>query len=261
MRSIWSGALTFGLVNIPVKLFVATEERSLDLDMLHKKDMSPIRFARVCKVEEKEIPYDQLTRGFELDTDDYVVLTDEELQKANVKKTKSIEIQAFVKESEIDTLLFEKPYYLEPAKGAEKSYALLFEALKKAKKVGVAKFVLRSRERIAIVKPYKNALMVEQLRYMQDIRTTEDLNLPVKQSVTQREITMALAFIEQLTEKFEPQKYKDTYKQELEKIIKAKAKGQKVTGKGKEPVPTKVNDLMAQLKASLEMQQRASQVQ
>jgi DNA end-binding protein Ku len=252
MRSIWSGSLSFGLVNIPIKLYVATEEKTVSLDMLHKKDLSPIRYAKICRAEEKEVPYDEIIKGYEVDKDDYVVVTSDDMQKANVKKTKSIEIMQFVKEEEIDSMYFEKPYYLEPAKGAEKSYALLLEALNKSKKVGIAKFVLRTRERVAIVKPRSNALVLDQMRYYQDIRTTKELNLPEEANLKEREIGMAVAFIEQLTEKFDPKQFHDTYKDELEKIIEAKSKGETVRVKGKEPVATKAEDLMELLKASLE---------
>jgi DNA end-binding protein Ku len=252
MRSIWSGSLTFGLVNIPIKLYVATEEKRLDLDMLHKKDMSPIRFARVCRNEEKEVPYDQIIKGYEVDKDDYVVLTDEEIKKANVQKTNSIEIMEFVNEDEIDSVFFEKPYYLEPAKGAQKSYALLVEALKKAGKVGIAKFILRTRERMAIIKPHENLIILEQLRYAQEIRATKELNLPDEKYVNKKEIDMAIAFINQLTDEFKPDQYHDTYKEKLEKVIQAKAKGEVIRTTGKEPVPTKVEDLMTLLKANLD---------
>jgi DNA end-binding protein Ku len=199
MRSIWSGSLSFGLVNIPIKLYVATEEKTIDLDMLHKKDLSPIRYAKVCRAEEKEVPYEEITKGFEVDKDDYVIVTPDEMKKANVKKTNSIEIMQFVNEEEIDSMYFEKPYYLEPVKGAEKSYALLIEALKKSKEVGIARFVLRTRERVAIIKPRANALVLDQMRYFQDIRDTKELNLPEDVGLKDREISMAVAFIEQQT--------------------------------------------------------------
>lgn len=252
MRSIWSGSLSFGLVNIPIKLYVATEEKTVDLDMLHKKDLSPIRYARVCREEEKEVPYEEIIKGYEVDKDDYVVVTPQDIQKANVKKTKSIEIMQFVHEEEIDSMFFEKPYYLEPVKGAEKSYALLVEALKKSKKVGIARFVLRTRERVAIIKPRRNVLVLDQMRYVQDIRDTNELNLPEDVGLKEREIGMAVAFIEQLSETFDPKQFHDTYKDELEKIIESKAKGETVRVKGKEPVATKAEDLMQLLKASLE---------
>ncbi|MBX4187042.1 MAG: Ku protein [Candidatus Doudnabacteria bacterium] len=252
MRAIWSGALSFGLVNIPIKLYSATSGKTLSFDMLHKKDLSPIRYARVCRVDGKEIPYEDIVKGYEYQKGDYVVLTDEDFKKANVKKTKAIEIQDFVKENEIDPIYFEKPYYLEPEKGAAKAYVLLREALKKSKKIGIAKFVLRNREHLAVIKPFGNVLLLNQMRYQDEIRRPDDLNLPETKEAGKREIEIALALIDQLTSHFKPEEYHDTYTEELERVIKAKAKGKPIKAKGKEPQPTEVTDLMAMLRASLE---------
>jgi DNA end-binding protein Ku len=252
MRAIWTGALSFGLVNIPIRLYSATAGTELDLTMLHKKDMSPIRYARICRADGKEVPYEDIVKGYEYRKGDYVILTDEDFKKANVEKTKAIEIQEFAKESEIDPIYFEKPYYLEPEKGAEKAYTLLRESLKKSKKVGIAKFVLRNRERLAAIKPSGDALILEQMRFENEIRKPTELNLPDARKAASKEIQIALALIEQLTEHFNPKAYKDTYHDELKKVIDAKAKGKPVKAKGKEPKATEVTDLMAMLKKSLE---------
>lgn len=255
MRAIWSGALSFGLVNIPVRLYSATEEHGLDFDMLHKKDLSPIRYARVCKADGKEIPYEDIVKGYEMQEGDYVVLSDEDFKKANVKKTKTIDIIDFVKEDQVDSIYFEKPYYLEPDKGAAKAYALLREAIKQSKKVGLAKFVLRNREHLAIIKPHGSAIVLEQLRFNEEIRKPEGLTLPdTKEKPGRREIEMALSLIDQLTEPFKPEKYKDTYVQDLKQVIKEKSKGKRVKAKNAEKIPetTQVNDIMAMLKKSLE---------
>jgi DNA end-binding protein Ku len=252
MRAIWSGSLSFGLVNIPVKLYSATGENRLNLDMLHKKDLSPIRYARICRADGKEVPWEDIVKGYEYRTGDYVVLTDEDFKKANVEKTKAIEIEQFTKESEIDTIYFEKPYYLEPEKGAEKAYALLRESLKKSKKIGIAKFVLRNRERLAAIKPSGNVLVLEQMRFREEIRDPKELNLPDNKKASNKEIDMALALIQQLTEVFAPNKFKDTYIDELKQVIAAKAKGKPVKAKGRELKPTEVSDIMAMLKKSLE---------
>ncbi|HEX5429537.1 MAG TPA: Ku protein [Patescibacteria group bacterium] len=252
MRAIWSGSLSFGLVNIPVKLYSATGENKLNLDMLHKKDLSPIRYARICRADGKEIPYEDIVKGYEYRKGDYVILTDEDFKKANVEKTKAIEIQEFVKESEIDTIYFEKPYYLEPEKGAEKAYALLRESLKKSKKIGIAKFVLRNREKLAAIKQSGNALVLEQMRFDEDIRSTSDLSLPDSKKAGSREIEIALALIDQLTEAFDPSEFKDTYTDDLKKVIEAKAKGKPIKAKGRVRKNTDVADLMSVLKKSLE---------
>lgn len=252
MRAIWSGSLSFGLVNIPVKLYSATGDNKLSLDMLHKKDLSPIRYARICRADGKEIAWDEIVKGYEYKKGDYVVLTDEDFKKANIEKTKAVEIQEFSKESEIDTMYYEKPYYLEPEKGAEKAYALLRESLKKSKKVGIAKFVLRNRERLCAVKPSGNVLVLQQMRFDEEIRPTEELNLPDSSKAGKKEIDIALALIEQLTENFKPSDFKDTYTDELKKVIEAKAKGKPVKTKGRERKATEVSDLMNMLKKSLE---------
>lgn len=252
MRPIWTGSLSFGLVNIPIRLYAAVaEEAHISFDMLHKKDLSPIRFVRICKADGQEIPYKDIVKGYEYEKGEYVIVSDEDFEKANVQKTKTIEIIDFVIETEIDTVYYEKPYYLEPEKSAIKAYALLRDALKKSKKVGVAKFVLRNREHLAIIKPDKNALMINQLRFHQELRKEEDFNLPSSISVSSKEMEMALKFIHQLTVKFNPKIYHDTYSEELKALIKRKIKGKKPQKKGKEPKPTKVHDIMSMLKASL----------
>lgn len=259
MRAIWTGALSFGLINIPVRLYsaTATEER-ISFDMLHKKDLSPIRYARVCKSDGHEIPYNEIVKGYEYQKGDYVVLSDEDFKKASPRKTKTIDILDFAKETEIDTIFYEKPYFLEPDKGAEKAYALLREALKKSKKIGVASFVLRNKEHLAAIKPYGKAILLNQLRFQEELRKPEGLNLPDSSKARGKEIEMALALIDQLSEPFKPAEYKDTYQKELKKIIEAKAKGKKIQVKDEEPESsTEVVDLVAMLKASLKKQQRA----
>jgi DNA end-binding protein Ku len=252
MRAIWSGALSFGLVNIPVKLYSATAGVGLDLTMLHKKDLSPIRYAKICRADGKEIPYEDIVKGYEYQKGDFVVLTEEDFKKANVEKTKAIEIESFAKESEIDPIYFEKPYYLEPEKGAEKAYALLRESLKKSKKIGIAKFVLRNREHLAAIRPEGKVIVLEQMRFQEEVRPATDLTLPDAKKAGNREVEIALALIDQLTEHFDASKYKDTYTDELKKVIEAKAKGKPIKAKGKEPQITEVADIMAMLKKSLE---------
>ncbi len=251
MRSIWSGSISFGLVNIPIKLYSAAKERELNFDMLHKKDLSPIRFARICRADGMEIPYDEIVKGYEYEKGDYVVLHDEDFKNASVKKTKTIEIVDFVNESEIDVVYFDKPYYLEPDKSAGKAYAVLVEALNKSGKVGIAKFVIRNRERLGIIKPQGNVIVLDQMRYKDEVREA-DITVP-KVDVSSREVDMALALIDQLSEHFKPEKYHDTYSEDLQKVIEEKAKGHEVVAKDtKVEPPTKVNDLMALLKDSLE---------
>lgn len=256
MRAIWTGALSFGLVNIPIRLYSATEDHALSFDMLHKDDLSPIKYVRVCREDGKEIPYEDIVKGYEYHKGDYIVLTEEDFKRANIKKTKSIDIVDFVQQEEIDSVYFEKPYFLEPAKGAAKPYALLREAIKKSKKVGIAKFVLRNREHLAVVKPFENVLVLNQMRFLSELRKPEGLDLPAKAAAKGKELDIALALIEQLTSSFKPEEYKDTYTAELRTVIAEKAKGKKPKKKGKEPQATEVTDLMAMLRKSLEKEKQ-----
>jgi DNA end-binding protein Ku len=255
MHALWTGALSFGLVNIPVKLYSASQENRLDLDMLHKEDLSPIRYARVCRKDGKEIPSDQIVKGYQYQKGDYVVLTDEDFERANVRRSKTIEIQEFVDESEIDAKYYDKPYFLEPVEGAERPYALLRDALDRSKKVGIAKFVLRNREHLAAIKPEKGVLVLNQLRFANELRKPQDLNIP-DTPPGQKEMEMAVSLIGQLTAPFAPEAYKDTYADELRRVIDEKAKGRKPKPKGAPPAPTRVDDLMTALKKSLAQQKK-----
>ncbi|MGE5141488.1 MAG: Ku protein [Rudaea sp.] len=255
-HSFWSGAITFGLINIPVKLYSATQERDLNLDMLRKGDLCPIRYARVCRATGEEVPYDDIVRGYQYQKGDYVVLDEEDFKKADVKKTQSIEVVSFTEQDTIDTKYFEKPYYLEPGKGAANAYALLREALKRSEKVAICRYVLRTKENIGILKPEGDVLMLDQMRLQSELRSPAGLDLPERAEVSDREIDMALQLIDQLTEPFHPEDFKDTYREELEQIISQKVEGKEPVAHGKAPEPTQVPDLMAALRKSLERERR-----
>lgn len=250
MRSIWTGAIGFGLVNIPIKLFSAVQGSELDLDMLDKKDHSNIRFQRVNEKTGKEVAYENIVKAYNLDGQ-YVVLDDEDFKKASPEKSKMIEIVEFVDETEVDTMYFETPYYLEPQKAGVKAYALLRDALKKTGKTGLATFVMRTKESLALLKTSGDALILQKIRYEEEIRTTDELNLPASDSKP-AELKMAISLIDQLSGKFDISKYKDTYSEQLMKVIEAKSKGKKIEKPAMRVVHSKSQDLMAQLKASLE---------
>ncbi len=250
MQAIWSGSISFGLVNIPIKLYSGSEERSLDLTMLHKKDMSPIRYAKICRAEEKEIAYEDVVKGFEYEKGEYVVLTEQDFEKASSQSTHIIAINEFTDEQAIDIRFFEKPYYLEPEKGGDKAYALLREALKKSKKVAVATFVLRNREHLAVIKPIGKVLVLNRIRFATEIRSANGLKLPEPHLTNEKEITMALALIDQLSHDFKAEDFHDQYSEDLEKAIIAKSKGRKITQKAG-PKRSEIPNLMAALKASL----------
>ncbi len=249
MRSLWTGAIGFGLVNIPIKLFSAIESSDLDLDMLDKKDHSNIRFQRVNEKTGKEVPWANIVRGYKYNGD-YIVLADEDFKKASPEKSKTIEISEFVDEAEIDSMYYETPYYLEPAKGGEKAYVLLRDALLKTGKVGMGTFVLRTKETLALLKPVNNVLILQKIRYEQEIKETSELKIPAS-AVKPAELKMAVSLIDQLTAEFNISKFKDTYSDQLMKIIEAKAKGKKIKAPTMKVVHSRSKDLMEQLKASL----------
>jgi len=223
----------------------------LDLDMLHKEDHSPIRYARICREDGEEVPYDDIVKGYEYRKGDYVVLTQEDFKKADAEKTKTIEIKQFVDEPEIDSRYYEKPYYLEPDKGAERAYALLRDALARSNKIALAKYAMRARDNMGAIKPIGNALVLNQMRFPADLRNPADLKFP-EQKAQKAELEMAMALIKQLDKPFIPEDWHDTYTEELEEVIEEKAKGHKPKAKGNKPRDTKVKDLMATLKASLD---------
>lgn len=249
MRSIWTGAIGFGLVNIPIKLFSAVQESSLDLDMLDKKDHANIKFKRVNENTGKEVAWNNIVRAFNLDGK-YVILTDADFEEAMPEKTKTIEISAFVNEDEIDTMLYETPYYLEPEKQGKRAYSLLSMALSKSKKAGLGSFVLRNKEHLCLIKAKDDLLILQRLRFIQEIRKPDEINV-IKSAPKPAELKMALSLIEQLSEPFNIDAYKDTYTDKLMKLIKAKANGKKTPPAHLKVVHSKTRDLMEQLKASL----------
>jgi DNA end-binding protein Ku len=254
MKAIWSGAIGFGLVNIPVKLFSAVQQSELDLDMLDKKDHANIKFKRVNANTGKEVTWENIERGYKID-DRYVVVTEDDFQKASPEKSKIIEIAEFIDEKEIDSMYYEKPYYLQPEKSGAKAYALLRDALKKTGKVGLGTYVLRNRESLVIIKPLDEILVLNQIRFQQEIREYDDLKIPAGESKP-NEVKMAVQLINQLTTDFDISKYKDTYSDKLLKLIKAKAKGKKITPSPLRVVHSRSRDLMSQLKESLQSSKR-----
>ncbi len=251
MRSIWTGAIGFGLVNIPIKLYSATESSSLDLDMLDKKDHAHIHFMRVNEKTGKEVKWENIVKGYKLPNDKYVVLDDKDFERANAKKTRTIGIINFADEAEVESMYYDTPYYLEPDKSGTRAYALLREALVKTGKVGVATFVLRNKEILAILRANQKVIVLNRIRFEEEIRSPSDLKLPAKSEVKPGELKMAVSLIEQLTEKFDISSYKDTYSAELMKVIRAKSKGVKPKEPKLKVVHSKSTDIMEQLKASL----------
>jgi DNA end-binding protein Ku len=255
MRSIWTGAIGFGLVNIPIKMYSATQRSELNLDMLDKKDMSHIKYQRVNEKTGKEVTWENIVKGYKLN-DQYVILTDKDFESANAKKTKTVEISEFVNEDEIDSVYFETPYYLEPDKSGERAYALLREALRKTKKVGVATFVMRSKEGLAILRANEKVIILNRIRFAEEVRDPSELNLPEAPTIKKAELDMAISLINQLTSKFDISGYKDTYTEQLMKVINDKAKGVKVKAPQMKVVHSDKGDLMSALKASLDVKKK-----
>jgi DNA end-binding protein Ku len=258
MRAIWKGNISFALVSIPISLFTATRRSELSFHYLHKKDMSPVSYKRFCDAENTEVPWEEITRGYEYEKDQYVEITDEDLDKADVELTKTIQIQEFVQEEEIDPVYFDKPYYLEPQKGGERAYALMRDALAQSKKVGIAKVVLKSREHLAAVKSVGNMLTLQTMRFSHEIVDAGSLNLPAKAEITKKEMDLANTLIDSMSDKFDPNRYKDDYYDKVLEIIQMKVAGvapQAPAPKG--PAPTKVVDLMEILKQSLSETKKA----
>lgn len=249
MRAIWSGAIGFGLVNIPVKLFSAIQQSELDLDMLDKKDHANIKFQRVNANTGKEVAWENIVKGFKIN-EQYVVLSDEDFERASPEKNKIIEIAEFVEEKEIDSIYYETPYYLQPEKNGAKAYALLLDALKKTGKIGLGSFVLRNRESLVIIRPYEGILLLNKIRFKEEIKDPGEIKIP-KASNKPAEMKMAIQLISQLTHEFDIARYKDSYTAKLMKVIKEKAKGKKTVQSPLRVVHSRSRDLMAQLKASL----------
>jgi len=258
MRAIWKGNISFALVSIPISLFSATRKSELSFHYLHKKDMSPVSYKRFCDTENSEVPWEEITRGYEYEKDQYVEITDEDLDKADIELTKTIQIQEFVQENEIDPVYFDKPYYLEPQKGGERAYALMRDALAQSKKVGIAKVVLKSREHLAAVKSVGNMLTLQTMRFSHEIVDAGSLNLPAKAEISKKEMDLANTLIDSMSDKFDPSRYKDDYYDKVLGIIQMKVAGvtpQVPAPKG--PGPAKVVDLMEILKQSLNETKKA----
>ncbi len=252
MRAIWNGAIGFGLVNIPIKLYAANEESNLDLDMLDKEDLANIQFKRINAKTGKEVKYENIVKGYKLE-DQYIVLTEEDFNEVSPEKSKILNIKQFVNIQEIDSAYFETSYFLEPQKNGEDAYRLLLNALIKTKMAGIGTFILREKEILCLVRPYEDKiLMVNRMRYPEELRSFEDLKLPSAKKPQTEELKMAESLIKQLQTTFDPDKFKNTYNEDLMKIIEAKAKGKTKKTEAKEEVSTTATDLMAQLKASLE---------
>lgn len=255
MHTVWKGSISFGLVNIPVKLHAATENKDVKLRQLHKECHSPINYRKVCPVCDIEVKNEDIVRAYEYSKNKFVVLDDEELERLKKEnEEKAVEILEFVKLEEIDPIYFERSYFLSPDSGGLKAYALLRQALKDSGKIGVAKITIRSKEQLAVVRVFEDTLLMETIHFPDEVRKTADVpNIPSEEKVVKKELDTALMLIDQLTVKFEPEKYSDDYRTALLELIEQKKKGETVTAAEKDPaIPSDMTDLMSALQASLD---------
>lgn len=255
MASVWKGSISFGLVNIPVRLHPAVRpgEGEIHFRQLHRRDLAPIRYERVCTADGKEVPWSEIVKGYEYAKGKYVALTDAEVKAAALETSESIEMLDFVKEQEIDPRFFDTPYYVVPAKGGEKAYALFREALRATGMVGIGKFTLRQKQQLASVKAVGDALVLEVMRFADHLVDPSEYSFPGEDGVRQQELAMAQQLIQNLSTPFDPSKYTDDYRAKLMRVIRAKLKGKKIEVPEPRPAAdTKVLDLMAKLRASLE---------
>ena len=252
-HAIWNGTINFGLVTIPVKLFTAVRENELHFSQLHAKDKGKIRYRRVCEHCEKDVPWEDIVKGYEYEKGDYVVLSDEDLKQANVEATQSIDIVQFVDLTEIDPMYFEKPYFLEPEKKGRHAYALLRDALAKSGKVGIARVVIRTREHLAALRPNGDALVLEIMHFADELVDVGDYNIPDrKEAAAANEMKAAQMLIGTMTSPFKPDEYRDKYRDDVMAMIEARAKGQPQKRVAKKPVAaTNVVNLMDVLQQSL----------
>jgi DNA end-binding protein Ku len=254
-RAIWKGSISFGLVNIPIALYPATRREELKFRLLRKSDLSPVNYKRVAEKDGKEVPWDQIVKGYEYEKGKYVVLKDEDFGRVDLEATQTVDIQDFVVQEEIDPIFFYKPYYLEPQKGGDKAYVLLHDALKDGGKVGIAKVVIKTREYLAGVKPEDGVLVLELMHFADELADPGKLHIPKKIEVGKREMNMAKSLIDSMSSKWNPEKYKDDYREALMEVIeeKVEAGGKEIEEKPKKaPKPTKVIDLVSVLQKSLE---------
>ncbi|ADC51729.1 hypothetical protein BpOF4_18440 [Alkalihalophilus pseudofirmus OF4] len=255
MHTVWKGSISFGLVNIPVKLHTATENKDIKLRQLHKKCHTPITYQKRCPDCEEEVAQEDIVKAYEYAKNKFVVLDAEDLEQLKKEQEeKAVEIIDFVKLEEIDPIYFEKSYFMAPDAGGAKAYSLLKEALNESGKIGIAKIIIRSKEQLAVVRVYKEGLIMETIHFPDEVRKIEDVpNLPEGQKIVKKELDTALLLVEQLTTTFDPEKYHDEYRTALMDLIEEKKTGKKtVTATDKKPKESNVTDLMSALQASID---------
>jgi DNA end-binding protein Ku len=254
MHTMWKGSISFGLVNIPIKLHAATEDKDVKLRTLHKKCHSPIKYEKVCPVCEEEVKNEDIVKAYEYAKGKFVVLDHEDLEKLRKEnEDKAVEIIDFVKMEQIDPIYYDRSYYMSPGDNGGKAYALLRKALEESKKVGLAKIIIRSKEQMAVLRVFENTLVMETIHYPDEVRGVSDVpNVPSDEKVTKKELDTAILLIDQLTTDFEPEKYTDEYRTALLELIESKRTGKETVTTTTKDIGTNVTDLMAALQASID---------
>jgi Ku protein, prokaryotic len=255
MRAIWKGSISFSLVNIPISLYPATRREELSFRLLRKTDLSPINYKRVAEADGKEVPWEEIVKGYEYEKGKFVVLKEDDFRRADIEATQSIDIIQFVPLEEIDPMFFDKPYYLEPQKKGSKAYALLRDALKKADKVGIAKVVIKTRQHLAAVKPEGNALVLELMHFAEELVDGSSLQIPGQAQVAARELDMARELVQRMTGHWEPKKFTDDYRHALMDLIHKKIESgdeETIEPSTTKTRPSKVIDLVSVLQQSLQ---------
>ena len=253
MRALWKGAITFGLVTIPVSLFPATKREELKFRLLRSTDQSPVNYKRVAEADGKEVPWDQIVKGYEYEKGKFIILKDEDFARVDVEATQTVDIMNFVSIDDVDPLLFYKPYYLEVAKGGDKAYVLLRDALVDTGKIAIAKVVIRTRQHLAAVKPQKKGLMLELMHFPKELIDVSEFSEPAEKTIGKAEMQMAKQLIESMTTAWKPDQYNDEYHEALEKLIEEKIDepDKKQSAPAKKRQATNVVDLVSVLQESL----------
>jgi DNA end-binding protein Ku len=254
MHTIWKGSISFGLVNIPIKLHSATEDKDIKLRTLHKKCHSPIKYEKTCPVCDEEVKQEEIVRAYEYTKGKFVILEDEDFNKLKKEnEEKAVEIIDFVKMEEIDPIYYDRSYYMSPSDGGGKAYSLLRKALQESEKVGLAKIIIRSKEQMAVIRVYENSLVMETIHFPDEVRSAADVpNVPAEDKVTEKELDTAIMLIDQLTTAFNPEKYTDDYRTALIELIESKRSGKEIVTPVEKEQKSNVTDLMAALQASID---------
>jgi DNA end-binding protein Ku len=260
MRAIWKGSISFGLVSIPISLFPATQREELKFRLLRKSDLSPINYKRVAEADGKEVPWDQIVKGYEYEKGQFVVVTDEDFERADVKATQTVDIMNFVKIDEISPIFFYKPYYMQAEKGGEKAYVLLRNALEESGRIGIAKVVIKTRQHLAAIRAQETGLMLELMHFPEELVDVSGFKAPATHTASKPEMNMAAQLIQSMTTAWDPAQYHDDYHESLKKMIEDKIRhgGEKVAGPKKARKPANVIDLVSVLQQSIKETQKKS---